>query len=111
MPTPRRRPWGQLWSAAPWDGQAKIPEPLRMPNTDAAMIETPPPRGTLSLRRQAFGRMLVTAPWSGRRPSRSTAIEQLSTEMIDFGVTPTGASDETLLLPKTTPPSHPETES
>lgn len=66
VPTPRRRPWGHLWSAAPWDGRAKPPEPLRIPSTAAASIDTPPSRGTLSLRRRAFGRMLAAAPWAGR---------------------------------------------
>jgi hypothetical protein len=70
MPTPRRRPWGQLWAAAPWDGKARPDEPLRIPATDAALIDTPPPLGTLSLRRRSWGRLLAGAPWAARpRPT------------------------------------------
>jgi hypothetical protein len=66
VPTPRRRPWGQLWAAAPWDGKARPPAPVRMPNTDAALIDTPPPAGGSGrLRRLAFGRLLAAAPWTG----------------------------------------------
>jgi hypothetical protein len=66
MPTVRRRPWGQLWAAAPWDGKARPDEPLRIPATDAALIDTPPPLGTLSLKRRAWGRLFAAAPWKPR---------------------------------------------
>ncbi len=74
MPTVRRRPWGQLWAAAPWDGKARAVEPLRIPATDAALIDTPPPLGSLSLKRRAWGRLFVAAPWKPRpRPVGSIA--------------------------------------
>lgn len=93
MPTLRRRPWGQLWAAAPWDGRAKPPEPFRMPNTAAAPIDTPSPRGAVSLRRQGFGRMLAAVPWAG--PSVPVPEVARTDGRIDFDA-PSGSDDETV---------------
>lgn len=78
MPTPRRRPWGHLWAAAPWDGKARAPEPLRIPATDAALIDTPAPLGTLSLKRRPWGRLFALAPWTRRAtPARSPEVRPM----------------------------------
>jgi hypothetical protein len=65
----RRRPWGALWSKAPWDGRPTPAEVVVVPTTAAAL--TPPadrghlPRGR-QLLRAAFGRVWAGAPWAGR---------------------------------------------
>ncbi|MCU0704208.1 MAG: hypothetical protein MUF18_09565 [Fimbriiglobus sp.] len=102
MPTPRRRPWGQLWADAPWDGKARPPAPVRAPLTEAALIDTPPPRGTLSLRRRAWGKLFQAVPWE-RRPivpplAPTMPPPATSPDAIEFCFTPTGEADETSRL-------------
>ncbi len=66
----RRRPWGSLWSNAPWDGRPRAAAPVVAPVTQAALA----PTGTAArshlprarqLLRVAFGRVFADAPWHG----------------------------------------------
>jgi len=60
----RRHAWGGLWAKAPWDGLARPPEPLRMPNTVAAPLPEAKSTKPRSLRLMSFAAMLTQLPWA-----------------------------------------------
>lgn len=80
--SPRRRPWGGLWSQAPWDGRPRAAAPVVAPVTEAALAPAAAParahlpRGR-QLLRAAFGRVLADAPWAGR-PAAVAAADPLT---------------------------------